>query len=453
MANPTRVEKYIKCDCSVGPDGEEKNNNKWWTITLFDNNDCLTEWGRVGDKGQSKLFAGAGVSFLEKKCREKESARNGEIPYRKLGVIDSSGVTTKTSSVQVKDSRLAEVAKKQIKTNNPLVSKLIEYFAKTNAFQIMSATEGKITYNDTTGLFSTPLGIVTQQNLDEANDLLLKIGDMVAKGKYDASLSDFTNSYNMLIPQNFGHKRLDIKEFWRDLSKVQYQKNILDSLQASLTTVTSAKAPVLKDKVVTAPEEKVFDCQIHLVEDGKEIDRVKKLYNKTRNSVHASSNLDVKTIYTVSINTVRDAFEKDGAKMSNIWELYHGTKCSSCLAIIRTGLKLPTLSSTNVTGKMFSGRPGKEGLYFSDQSTKSLNYATNYWTSGGDSSRTFMFLAQVAMGNYFVPDGPRNDLPRPNYDSTFAKARISGVSNNECIVYRESQVNLTHLIEFTPGGK
>jgi poly [ADP-ribose] polymerase len=64
-----------------------------------------------------------------------------------------------------------------------------------------------------------------------------------------------------------------------------------------------------------------------------------------------------------------------------------------------------------------------------------------------------MLLASVAMGNYFLPNGPRNDLPRPGYDSTFAKAHQAGVHNNECIVYRESQVNLNYLIEFSPNGK
>ena len=446
MSNIVRVEKYIKSDVV-------NNNNKFWYITLYDNGDVLTEWGRVGDKGQSKFFPSAGVGFLEKKCREKESCRNGEIPYRKLNVIGGTEVKSSSArTISVPDNRLAEVAKKQIKTNNPTVTTLIDFFAKVNAFQIMSATAGRITYNDTTGLFSTPLGIVTQSNIDEANKILLDIGDMVAKRNYDTKLEKLTGDLFMLVPQDIGHKRLDVKDFWANLSKVQYQKQIVDSLQASLDSASSVK-PSTKKNIKDDPEEKVFDCQIHLVEDGKEIDRIRKFYNKTRQSIHASSRLDVKHVYSVDINTVRDAFEKDGAKMNNIWELWHGTKAGACLSIIRSGLKMPSTSSTNVTGKMFSGRPGKEGLYFSDQSTKSLNYATNYWTSGGNSDRTFMFLAQVAMGNHFTPNGPRNDLPRPGYDSTFAKANISGVMNNEMIVYRESQVNLVRLIEFTPNGK
>lgn len=441
MATIVREEKYIKSDVN-------NNNNKWWTIQLFDNGDVKTLWGRVGDTGQSKMFPGVGVGFLEKKCREKESARNDEIPYRKLNVISGSSMVTMTTKT-VTDAAIKEIAKKQIKTNNPIVSKLIERLAKVNAYQITQATQGKISYNDTTGLFSTPLGIVTQSNIDEANDILVEIGDFVSRNQYNDKMGDLTNSYCMLVPQNIGHKRLDVREFWADLSKVQYQKQILDNLQASLVTATTTSSG---NKTVDVPEEKVFDCQLNLIEDGKEIDRIRGLYRKTRQTIHSCHHLDVKTVYSVDINTVKDVFQKDGEKMSNIWELWHGTKSSGVLSILKAGLKLPSSSSSNVTGRMFSGRPGKEGLYFSDQSTKSLGYSYGYW-SGTRDENCFMFLANVAMGKYFIPSSARNDLPRPGYDSTFAKAHQSGVHNNECIVYRESQCNLTRLIEFSPNGR
>ena len=66
-----------------------KNNNKFWKGTLFDSQDVLCEWGRVGDVGQSKLFPGAGENFLDKKVREKKSnGRNDEIAYREVEIID-----------------------------------------------------------------------------------------------------------------------------------------------------------------------------------------------------------------------------------------------------------------------------------------------------------------------------------------------------------------------------
>jgi poly [ADP-ribose] polymerase len=59
-----------------------------------------------------------------------------------------------------------------------------------------------------------------------------------------------------------------------------------------------------------------------------------------------------------------------------------------------------------------------------------------------------MFLADVALGNAYVPKSYAEPLPKPGYDSTFAQANVSGVRNNEMIVYQTSQVNLRYLVEF-----
>ncbi len=65
-----------------------------------------------------------------------------------------------------------------------------------------------------------------------------------------------------------------------------------------------------------------------------------------------------------------------------------------------------------------------------------------------------MFLADVAMGKIFIPksysDGP---FPKKGYDSVFAKAGVSGVYNNEMIVYRTDQCNLVYLVEFVPRSQ
>lgn len=49
----------------------EINSDKFWTIQLFDNDDCVTTWGRNGATGQSKKFPNTGRSFLSDKCSEK----------------------------------------------------------------------------------------------------------------------------------------------------------------------------------------------------------------------------------------------------------------------------------------------------------------------------------------------------------------------------------------------
>ena len=71
-----------------------------------------------------------------------------------------------------------------------------------------------------------------------------------------------------------------------------------------------------------------------------------------------------------------------------------------------------------------------DGVYFSDQSTKSLNYSQGYW--GMDHvTTTASCSCNVAMGKYYVPSSSDSRLHekvrKMGYDSTFGK-HISQVS-------------------------
>jgi predicted DNA-binding WGR domain protein len=86
MATMVREEKYIKSDL-------RNNNNKFWTIQVYDDGNVITLFGRVGDTGQSrtKSFGNqtSAEKFADKKIREKlRSGRNGEIAYRPLNVVE-----------------------------------------------------------------------------------------------------------------------------------------------------------------------------------------------------------------------------------------------------------------------------------------------------------------------------------------------------------------------------
>ena len=132
-----------------------------------------------------------------------------------------------------------------------------------------------------------------------------------------------------------------------------------------------------------------------------------------------------------------------GKKVGNIRELWHGTQASNVLSILAKGMMIPPSSSSHCTGRMYG-----DGLYFSDQSTKSLNYAAGYW-GGSSSSTCFMFLADVAMGKEYLPRMAFGGSCPQGYNSTFARAGQSGVMNNEMIVYRTNQANITRLVEFS----
>jgi poly [ADP-ribose] polymerase 2/3/4 len=423
--------KFIFVDINV-------NNNKFWNIRLLDNGDVITEWGRVGYSGDSKTFPNAGESFMRSKIKEK--TRKGYEPARTI-----SDSETKTSSVS--SYSLESVAKSQIKTNNPLVESLIVRLAKANIHQILQSTTMK--YDTSKGTFSTPLGVVDQTAIDQARDLLISIGNHVDAQAWDNdTFKKDVNKYLMLVPQNIGMGKLDLRRKFPDMDAVVKQNSIIDSLEASLQMVLSSKNEEDssgKEEVEEPP--KLFDLRLDLVENGLEIDRIRKYYKSTMQSMHSCHHLDVKTIYEIEMPKMLEAFQNDGAKLSNIWELWHGTNIANLLSILRSGLTCSPPNTTTINGRLYGN-----GIYFSDQSTKSLNYAYGYW-SGTRNENCFMLLSQVAMGNYYTPKGTHESLPKSGYDSTFAKGGLSGTLNNEQIVYRSSQVNIIRLVEFSPSGK
>lgn len=429
-----REERYILAN--VG-----NNNNKFWNISQ-NGTAVTTHWGRVGDTGQSKTFPHSSTysaeSFFESKCREKE--RKGYVKQRVL--IDS------TPNIQVvQASSLEAVARAQIKTNNsPELDELVKFLTKTNIHNIMSATT--MQYDDTSGVFKTPLGIVTSDAITDARDLLVKMGDLVFKQDYDNSTwNSLLSSYLVTIPQNIGRTRPDPRVLFPDLNAIQAQGKILDDLDASLQSVLSGA--VIKDdkgnEVKDAPQ--VFDVSLSIVNDGRIIDHVRNKYDATRNRMHACNHLKVRRVFTVEIGVMSSAYNQRGKKIGNIMQLWHGTRVGNLLSILKGGLRVPPASSPHVTGRLFG-----DGVYFSDQSTKALNYAYGAAPGqrGGLESATFMFLADVAMGTAYTPQSYNrpHSYPVQGHHSTFAKANVSGVMNNEMIVYSTDQCNLTYLIEF-----
>lgn len=424
----SREARYIYADVTG-------NNNKYWNIQERSDASCFVQWGRVGSQGQTqtKSFVSQvqAASFFDSKCREKESKG-----YERLKVLQGKGAVT----VAAPNQALAEIAARQIETDSPQTLALVQRLADANIHNILSSTT--LTYDTTMGTFSTPLGIVTQEAIDEARVLLAQMAAFVNRKAFkNQQYINLINQYLRLVPQKVGRK-LDARTLYPDQAAITAQSDILDSLAASLKLVVAEP----EEKAHRA-EVKLFEAKLTLVEEGKIIDRIRNFYRATRQSMHACHNLDVKLVYEVEVGGMKKAFEQDGKRVGNIMELWHGTKVGNLLSILKSGFVIPPAHAAHCTGRMFGN-----GVYFSDQSTKSLNYAYGYW-SGSREENCFMLLNEVAMGKYYEPRSYSEPLPKAGYDSTFAKAGKSGVMNNEMIVYRTSQINPKFLIEFSPKGK
>jgi hypothetical protein len=150
----------------------------------------------------------------------------------------------------------------------------------------------------------------------------------------------------------------------------------------------------------------------------------------------------------------RSGLTDDQAKLyraANVGMLFHGTRSVNVTGILREGLRLPRqLVGVAITGAMFGG-----GLYWADDWKKSAGYCSlrnSYWARGGGDVKgrsAFMFVADVVLGVPHVAPGCRGYTgPPKGCHSVFGKANVSGVMNNEWIVYSIDQNNLRYLVEF-----
>ena len=417
------------------------NNNKVWQYTLYDDDTALTEWGRVGQSLQSKATT---PDKALAKMREKTRSNNKpDKLYTEVMVAEGTAGSSSSSKV-VNSSSLKSIVQKQIDIKDPKLKELVDFLVKENVHQIMAASGGSITYDTSSAQFKTPLGVILPDQVSDARDLLDDIANLVVAEDYkNRQFDSLLQDYLRLIPHAVGMSKISPKLIFPDDNALQTENNLLDGLTASFNDIQSGVAAASSKKVKKIDTPKLFDVTLDIVRDRKLVNKITKYFNDTKLNMHVTAGYKVKKIYEVRIGAMDSAFQKIGLPLGNVKELWHGTKCSNLLSILKIGLIIPRSSSGHVTGRMFG-----DGLYFSDQSTKALNYATNFWRGGGSTRRIFMFLADVAMGKSYTPSGWSSNLPKKGYDSTFAEARKSSVSNNEMIVYKCSQANLKYLIEF-----
>jgi poly [ADP-ribose] polymerase len=433
----------------------QNNNNKFWKYERLnapisaagkkgkiETGDLRITWGRVGEPGESQLKMWD-EKFVLGKIKEKTRATKEREAYSIVNTI-STEVSPRASAGQpVANEQIKRIAVAEIAGGCPTTAALVKRLAETNKHQLIAATGGRMDIDLSTGIVTTALGVVTLDAVKEARQLLDKMAPFVTKHDTENSqYPEYLDHYLRLVPQNVGTRK---RGWGADFIELGAQTQLLDQLETSVELAEQRLTKAITDSDTTVKRPTLFECKLSLVEDDRVWERIKKAYYDSMNQVHSSSRLKPVRVYAVTIPHMNSAFEADGRKVGNIKRLWHGTRVFNVLSIMKRGFVLPKqLSSVQTTGAMFGN-----GVYFSDQSTKSLNYSYGYWGGGGygRDSNCFMFHVDVAMGHEYIPSGPGNGN-KQGYDSCFAKASRSGVMNNEMIVYRTSQANICHLVEF-----
>lgn len=416
-----------------GIGGNNGNNNKFYSVELLDNGDVVKRWGRIGTDGQSGVKKNGGRSEFDKIIREK----------KKKGYKEASIDTE--SAEESFDYNLLDVAMDEIHAPDRHAKKLIKELVEKNIHNITSAT--KIKYDIKTGFFSTPLGVVTKEGVNKAIELLNKLSDLIDADKLKTPVQqrkviEINEAYFTIIPTIIKDVR-DFKNLLITSKRLSEQYAICDALLSSIDIINAEKDKAKKSSK-GIKKDKTFDLELSFLDDINEVRRVKKMFEKSKNANHGSrtNNAKISKIYKIKIGKEDKEYRTD---LSNHMELWHGTKVANLMSILKSGLLMPKYSPGSVTGYMFG-----QGLYFSNQSSKSLNYCDGmFWNNAQAQNKIYLFLADIAMGNFQVPRGSTSKKPSKGYDSYWAKPGQSGIMNDEMIVFENNQIRLKYLLEIT----
>ena len=474
------------------------NNNKFWKyehlsspVTETNNKgkaetgDTRITWGRVGAAHPDQQLIMWDLKAVSSKIADKTDTNSKEVYSRMASGQGLEGLTRKgkrddyytevktignfqssppVTAIQagqkLANDQVRKLAVAEIAGGCAITAALVKKLAETNRHELVAATSkdglgvsgGGMDIDLETGMVKTPLGVLTLDSIKEGRLILDQMLPFVQKRNTDTRpYINLFDQYLRCIPQFIGYKRGAHVDF----INITAQNSLLDQLETSVDLAlqrmrdaeAAAKAP---NTPAAVKQQNFFECKLALVNDQIIWERVKKEFFATVNRGHSCSHLKPVRVYEVTIPHMVQAFDLDGKKVGNVRELWHGTRVFNILSILKRGFMLPTqLTTAQTTGAMYDN-----GVYFSNQSTKSLNYSFGYWGGGGigRDNNCYMFRVDVAMGKPYTPYGPdgraASYCKKNGFDSCWAKAGVSGIQNDEQIVYRTSQSNIRYLVEF-----
>ncbi len=319
-----------------------------------------------------------------------------------------------------------------------------------------------------------------RQILSEAQKRLTKVGDDVKKQLKDRQLKDMTSLMygripkkkllraapeewmlskdNILVWQN----DLDAFEsalYATDIDQGDTEVNPLEELRLNMEWIppTSALGKTLMTWWPTATANrhsyiknmKILNLwQIERDDDAGKLEGAQEQILSGKPVIEERPLFQMKTRQDVAKAKVKRFHD------SNTALLFHGTRSVNVRGIMKEALRMPKeLVGVVITGAMFG-----PGLYFADDWKKSAGYTSlnnSYWSRGGGgvSGRgAFMFAMDVAIGRPFVAPKAHGYIKPPDeHHSIFGKAEVSGVQNNEYIVFDAAQQRIRYLAEFDVG--
>lgn len=427
----------------------QANNNKFYHVRLDESGKVTKRWGRVGATGTTSTEH-SGLSGYNRIIASK----------KKKGYVETEVFSVDAESPGGSQENLSVIAKSLLvgDSKNNVLEELIDTLVKLNNHDILEASGGLIKV-DTSGLITTPLGLIKSSSIQSAKSIL---HDMEKTSVKATAFPSLLEEYLRLIPQKVGYKRGWAETFFNDKNTFVSQAEFLKQLSDSLSLQDDRKKLAIENTIsdddnvdIASKYSKLFQLKINLLEDKKEFARIEKLYEAGRSNHYSATHMKLKRIYSLADEEAEPTYQESKLRLGNEKELWHGTRANNCLSILRKKLYCPPISGSGIQiqGRMFGSGVYLSALDAANGSQKAINYAEGgVWDRGPKDSRCFMFLADGVLGREFNPRtyGLSDDSIQRSgkYDSIHAKAKETGLRNDEIIIWNTDQISLRYLCEF-----
>lgn len=409
----------------------EDNNNKYYEMVYNGGEEFIVTYGRVEQSS----------TVITKPIEEWDKVRNAKLRKGYKSFSDAIVKIEKTKERDIENLIVRDFISKMRHYTTSLVSET--YSVRANDVSQSQILEAQKLLNEISFVLSAEIKLKEEGSHEKINKLLLLL--------YSCIPRRIKNVKTAILP-------------YIDLEKtiVQEQDN-LDALSSQINRKSELKI----NEKLTAVMDPHIDKYLMALSTSYNVNLsiLKSLFNDEKTFLeiinvkmdHYKGNdkellylIDQLKIGTFEIFEVQrpqenEPFTKYLSNSANKKTrlLVHGTRCSSVIPILQTGLKIRPSTSIHFSGKVYG-----EGNYFSEHVQKSINY------TGRDKDKVLL-VYEVHMGNEYIYegwyDGDRGvslsyeGLRKKGYDSTYVRAG-NGLQNSEIISYHEHQSKIKYII-------
>jgi len=450
--------------CTLNQTDLGKNANKFYIMQVIVNGPqyvVFIRYGRIGETGtiNYKEFSSESPakSFFEKQFRTK----TGNAWLHKDNFEKKSGHYFLTEIECIEESSESSESEISVSTECKLDKRIVHFlelisnqtYMKNSLVQLEIDTD------------KMPLGKISQTQIDKGYIILDKINKNMNQKNM---LIELSSEFYTLIPMATGRRQPPVINSSELLGKyVNLLNELSQMVYGSKTSTKKSTNDSALMKLYDELQTEFIPLDTTDVMYSILVDYLKHSKAPTHNFKY-----DVLDIFQIERPHEQKLYDKYSKKIKNKTLLFHGTRISNLIGILKNGLVVdPSKLGINVsiTGKMFG-----MGLYFANSCSKSINYC------GYDSSDNIacLFVSEVALGKMLKKTDSDSSLTADRmpsgYHSTWGMGASSfteydcyddgsqipsgnlskrndgtryGLLYDEFIVYHEEQIRLRYIIK------